>query len=711
MTSYLLNRLQIDRVTAKNGKTELRICPHDLAGSRVEPRAAVTGRPECKAIKPMVSVPDSMVQLKLEDDFSQGGFSVGTTMQDSISVDNLSRSEECLADDSRVVTIFEDARHQLRIEQHLEATAVEGTLRSWTTITNNGDQRVSLEYLTSFVLSGITPFADDDAPGRLRVHRFRSWWSNEGRNSNESLESMHLERSWVGFNLVTERFGQVGTMPVRKFFPFVAVEDTETGVIWGAQLEWAGSWQMEVTRRGDNVSISGGLADYEFGHWKKSLKPGQTFSTPVALLACVQGELSDLTGKLVRLQETQLPAPVADECSLPVMFNEWCTNWGSPSHEKTIALAKRLLGTGIRYIVIDDGWAARPPEATMQSNGDWIVDTDKFPNGIGAVCKELREMGYTPGIWFEFEVCNPGSKAFEQSEHHLQRNGKPLQVGSRRFWDLNDPWVQDYLSEKLISFLNDNHLGYLKVDYNDTIGIGCDHVDGLGEGLRRHVDGIHSTFKRIQESVDDLVIENCSSGGHRLEPSMMRLTSMSSFSDAHESWNIPIVARQLHYLMPPRQSQIWAVLYPQDDNERFYYSLTATLYGRMCLSGPVHDLNDQQMDILKDAVSFYEQASSIIKSGHSRFLGETPPNWYHPTGWQGLWRENDGGDQALLIVHAFTGQTDRALIIELPDSQCRELVRVLANDGSKVLLVDGNTVTFPKGADLRGFAILLGKAT
>ncbi len=705
----VLNGLQIDRITADSGKTELRLCPTSVADQRVPRRESITGRPECRAVKPLSRVPDSMVQLKLESDRSLNGFVAGTTMQDSPSVDNLQLIETSQVNDSYTVSRFEDERHGLVVEQHLEGTAVEGTLLSWTVVTNSGDAPVSLEYLSSFVLSDITPFAADDAPGRLKVHRFRSWWSNEGRHTSETLEELHLERSWIGFNLVSERFGQVGTMPVRKFFPFVAVEDAEAGVVWGAQLAWAGSWQMEVTRRADSVSISGGLADYEFGHWKKTLAPGESLTSPVAHLACVQGTLDDLTDKLIKLQEARLPEPPADEADLPVIFNEWCTNWGSPSHDKTIALAKRLVGTGIRYIVIDDGWAARPPEATMQSNGDWIVDGEKFPNGIRAVCEELREMGFTPGIWFEFEVCNPGSKAFEQTAHHLQRNGQPLEIGSRRFWNLNDPWVQDYLGEKLIGFLEENQLGYLKVDYNDTIGLGCDHEDSLGEGLRQQVKGIHSTFDQMREKLPELVIENCSSGGHRLEPSMMQRTAMSSFSDAHEPWNIPIVAQQLHHLIPPRQSQVWAVLYPEDSPERFMYSLTATLYGRMCLSGPVHDLSDAQMETVKTTVSFYQAAAPIIKNGKTQFIGHTPDNWYQPTGWSGIWRESDAGDQALLVIHAYDELPDENLKIQLPTGSFGQPVRSLHDATTGEPQYSEGTLTLPKGNSFRGYAFLFRK--
>ena len=86
-------------------------------------------------------------------------------------------------------------------------------------------------------------------------------------------------------------------------------------------------------------------------------------------------------------------------------------------------------------------------------------------------------MGLIPGIWFKFEVRNPGSKAFALSDHHLHRYGNVLQVGARRFRDFRDPFPLDYLTKKVIHLLRDNGLGYLKVDYNDIIGFS---VDGAG---------------------------------------------------------------------------------------------------------------------------------------------------------------------------------------------------------------------------------------
>ncbi len=49
-------------------------------------------------------------------------------------------------------------------------------------------------------------------------------------------------------------------------------------------------------------------------------------------------------------------------------------------------------------------------------------------------------------------------------------------------------------------------------------------------------------IEKVKEEVPGIVLENCASGGHRLEPKMMSVMSMASFSDAHECEEIPIIA-------------------------------------------------------------------------------------------------------------------------------------------------------------------------
>ena len=249
-------------------------------------------------------VVESLAQVKIAGDPYPGAFATGHTMRGSPSANAFvleTQHTERNGGASRILTtVSNDAGH--RIEHRLSCGDGDQALEVSTEFFNDSAAPVTLEMLASFSLGGITPFAADDAPGRLRVHRFRSVWSAEGRLETRTIEQLHLERSWSGAGAFSERFGQLGTMPVRKWFPFVAAEDTEAGVLWGAQLAWAGTWQMEIFRQHDDVCLSGGLGDREFGHWMKTLAPGESLSTPSAWISCVHGSLDDLCDRLTAVQ-------------------------------------------------------------------------------------------------------------------------------------------------------------------------------------------------------------------------------------------------------------------------------------------------------------------------------------------------------------------------------------------------------------------------
>lgn len=651
-------------------------------------------------------LPDALVQIKCAEDNCGGGgsFAQGRTMRASPSTHALVFVGQKVLTERGVTRVITTLKHPsgLRCEHHLCWEGNRPVFTSFVRVRQTGKKPVTLEMLASFSLGGITPYAPDDAPGRLTLHRFRSAWSAEGRLDSQTVEQLHMEPSWLAHCVTGERFGQVGSMPVRGFFPFAAIEDREVGVLWGARLACAGSWQMEVFRRDDFLALSGGQADREFGHWCKTLRLGGTYETPPATLACVRGNLDELCQRLNSAQEAALTDLPEIENELPIIVNEWCTSWGNPTDDSLRVLADRLRGTPAKYLVIDDGWAERPAGAMLQANGDWIVNKRSFPSGLAATCRAIRQAGLVPGLWFEFEVCNPGSKAFGLTDHHLHRDGRVLQVGTRRFWDFRDPWTHDYLTQKVIRLLKDNGFGYLKVDYNDNLGIGVDGAESPGEGLRQHLEGVQAFFRELRRQLPDLVIENCSSGGHRLEPGMMGLCSMGSFSDAHETVEVPIIAAAVQRLILPRQSQIWAVLRKSDSTQRQAYSLAATFLGRMCLSGELNDLSAAQWRNVVAAMDLYRRVHPVIRDGHSVFHGELGASWRHPRGWQGVLRTGKGGDRALLVAHTFGGPLPRRVLLPLPPGKPWTMAEAWPSSGGLTAkVVQGNRVEIRLGAEFR----------
>jgi len=657
-------------VDEKSGRMGLELFPSALKDQLVKRRSGLAGLPYIDAIpdagNPPAFVMDPLVQVKIGGDAYTPGFGQGHTMRNAATVDAFkfdSQRTEQAGKQTIVITTLKSA-HGHRIEHRLSWFEDEAAAEVVTTFFNDSDRPVTLEMLSSFSFGGITPFHEADAPGRLRVHRFRSVWSAEGRLDTQTIEQLHLERSWSGAGAFSERFGQLGTMPVRRWFPFVAVEDTEAGVVWGAQLAWAGSWQMEVFRQHDDVCLSGGLADREFGHWLKTIAPGESLTTPPAVISCVHGSLDDLCDRLTGVQQRAADTHPEVEHELPIVFNEWCTTWGDPQHDKLLAIADRLKESEVKYLVIDAGWYKQADTDWSSGHGDWVPSAKLFPNGLEATAQAIRDRGLIPGLWYEMETVGSQSQAFrEMAAHLLQRDGVPVTVRERRFWNLNDPVAVEYLTERVINLLDRCGFGYLKVDYNESAGLGFEDPDSLGEGLRKQTLGTHRFFEKMRERLPQLVIENCASGGHRLEPSMLARTAMSSFSDAHELVEIPIIAANLHRLMLPRQSQIWAVLHRSDSLQRLAYSLAATFLGRMCLSGEIAELTDEQWQLVLEAQQLYRLAAPIIKNGKSRRFGEMGESWRHPKGWQAVVRTRADEQKALVVIHTFEAAPEK---LEVP---------------------------------------------
>ncbi|HEX3023158.1 MAG TPA: glycoside hydrolase family 36 protein, partial [Lachnospiraceae bacterium] len=393
------------------------------------------------------------------------------------------------------------------------------------------------------------------------------------------------------------------------------------------------------------------------------------------------------------------------EKGLPIIFNEWCSSWGAPSHEKMITYAKKLKGHSVKYLVIDAGWSKTELQQYGQGgNGDWIVDTTKFPN-MKDTTKQLRDEGYVPGIWFEFEVTTAGAVVYGPSfdDMHLKRDNIVVNSdGWRTYWDFRNPDVIKYLTEKVIRFLNENDFGYLKVDYNGSIGLGCDGNESLGEGLRTQMEAVRNFFVEIKRQIPDIMIENCASGGHRLEPSMLGVTAMSSFSDAHECVEIPYVAANLHYLILPRQSQIWAVLHPSDTDQRLCYSLSATFLGRMCLSGDIEKLSEEQWKIVKSAENFYINCEKIIINGTSKIYGDRSLNMRYPEGTQVVLRATE--KEALVVCHSFRKPNKEVQIVLKHDQY-----RIVDSFNNKSITIKGNILTISSMEEFEGCAVRLEK--
>ncbi len=573
---------------------------------------------------------DFYTEWRLEGDEYSGGFLNGISLSGSESVNGMTEIKKC---DNK--TVFEGKNGHIIECFHEEKN---GVVFTKSVFKNKTDLPARLELISSFAIKGIN--AD-------KIHRATSFWAAEGKLLSQKLTDLNMETSWAKHGIRIEKFSQIGSMPVRKWFPFLVLENSRTSEFIGIQLYIGSSWQIEILNKTGEIYVHGGLADNDCAHWFKDVLPDEEFESPKAAIA-MGSSLEEVCDKLVKAQEPRISETDKD---MPVVFNEYCTTWGNPTLENIEKTANKLEGTGVRYLVIDSGWYKKEVGDWFSLTGDWIPSKKLFPNGIKEVADIIKAHGMIPGLWFEFETLGHLAEGWNDTGHILTKNGYPITSGGRRFWDMRQKWVWNYLDERVIGLLRDAGFGYLKIDYNENIGVGADGAESLGEGLRQTVDASRKYFEHIGNELPELVIENCSSGGHRLEPSFMETASQASFSDAHECNSIPLIAANMHRLIRPEQSQIWAVLRADADINRINYLLCAAFLGRLCLSGEIFDLSDEKWQRALDAIELYGRVKHIIKNGFTSVIRATAEDYSSPEGYQAVLREYK--NEALLIVHTF----------------------------------------------------------
>lgn len=558
-----------------------------------------------------------MVQVALLGDNGEKEFFAGNCMQNSSSCYEFKFvSQEVVKDEklTEVITFFDNGKGQV-FEHHVKKVSGVNAVECYNKLINNGDE-ITVEMISSVSIDCISPFCAENDVDNLFVYRMRTSWSAEGKLEKFSAADMQMEDPWSSYGIRLNRISSIGSMPCRTYMPFYAIEDKNANCTWAVSIEAPMSWQLDALHHQTSISITGGIADFENGHFRKKLAKGESFTTYSGFVTAVNGGIERACADLQQEYAARLNVPELEE-DLPIIYNEYCCSWGNPSIGNLKPMIDECSKLGVKEFVVDVGWW-RPDERSWYSFGDWNPSPILFPNGISELSNYIRSKGMIPGIWFEFEGVSTDSLLFgAHKDFMLTRDGGIITHRERTLLDFRKPEVKEYVTEKVIKLLKDNNFGYVKIDYNEPVGIGVDGAESYGEGLRQHMEEVIGFYGEIKKAIPEIVIEVCSSGGHRLEPKFLSLASMASFSDAHEGVEGAVIACDLHRYMLPRQMQIWATLNEGYTTARIYFTLIKGMLGRLALSGDLLKLTGEKRVALERAIPFYNSIKGIVKDGET----------------------------------------------------------------------------------------------
>ncbi|MGI5958871.1 MAG: glycoside hydrolase family 36 protein [Massiliimalia sp.] len=510
----------------------------------------------------------------------------------------------------------------VEVVYHIQFFTGIAMVRSWSTVTNHTKEDLGLEQVSSFVYYGLCKNGELPFYEKTDVYLPQNSWYCEAQWKKFDIEDLGINRMLhtgncaPGESYYRYSYGNYGSWSTNEFLPMGYVHDRETGETYFWQIESSCGWNAEYSTQEPNTLYASlcGPTEAE-GHWWKNLKPGESFTTVPAAFGVVQGGISEATGELTRYRRA-IRRLNQDDLKLNVVFNDYMNClYGDPTEEKEKKIIDIAASLGCEYYCIDAGWYDKGH--WWNRVGEWKESPERFPNGLKAVLDYAHSKGMKTGLWIEMEVMGvacPLSSDLPDS-WFFQRHGKRHVERERYLLDFRNPEVRAYLNSVFDRLINDYGVEFFKVDYNDTTGFGTDYQsDSCGDGLLEHVRCLHQWYRELYDRYPNLVIENCGSGGQRMDYGMLSLQSLQSTSDQTDVvWNAHIAAN-VASAVTPEQAGMW--VYPYEDNrEHVILNMVNGLLLRPYVSGQVWNLCESSLDLMREGISLYKQIRAQVRDG------------------------------------------------------------------------------------------------
>jgi alpha-galactosidase len=248
----------------------------------------------------------------------------------------------------------------------------------------------------------------------------------------------------------------------------------------------------------------------------------------------------------------------------------------------------------------------------------------------------------TPGLWLEPEVVGVRSAVAGQlpDEAFFVRRGQRVVENGRFHLDLRHPAAVKHLDEVVDYIVGDLGVGYLKLDYNINGGPGTDTGNvSAGAGLLAHNRAHLEWLDAVLDRYPGLVIENCASGGMRMDYAMLSRLQLQSTSDQQDFLRYPPITAAAPAAVTPEQAATWAYPQPGFSDQEIVLTLCGALLGRIHLSGHIDQMSQAQRRLVADAVDAYKRIRADL-AGARPFWPLGLPGW--PDSWLALGMRTPG---------------------------------------------------------------------
>lgn len=317
-------------------------------------------------------------------------------------------------------------------------------------------------------------------------------------------------------------------------FPWFDFEYQGQGFI-GA-IGWTGQWASQFTR------AQNGPTRARAGMEKSALylEPGERIRTPRVVIMPYGGDRTLAHNRWRRLVLFEyVPRLDGRPVQLPVAlqtYDRYNKRPGWATEAGQVNAVENAAKLGCDTYWFDAAWF---PGDFPNGVGNWFAKPAEFPNGlkpVGEACKK-QDMRFV--LWFEPErVAENSEIAREHADfvHGGEKGG---------LFKLDDPEARRWLTELLSQRIDEYGITVYRNDFNmDPLDYWRRNDPPNREGITeiRYVEGLYEMWDELRARHPGLWIDNCSSGGRRIDIEMCSRSvplwrSDTNCWDSNADWN------------------------------------------------------------------------------------------------------------------------------------------------------------------------------
>lgn len=483
-------------------------------------------------------------------------------------------------------------------------------IEMWTETTNNEKKNITLRQFASMSL----PVRYGD----VWLQNYHGAWANEARVNDEPLRP--------GMKVIKNRDGgrNSHTSHGEIMLSLDGKAQEQTGRVIGAAVEYGGNYKLRIdTDESLQHRLFAGMDEENSAY---NLKPKETFVTPPVAMTYSADGMGTVSRRFHRWgRENRL---ANGDKERKILLNSWEGVYFDINEQGMDRMMQDIASMGGELFVMDDGWfgVKYPRKNDSSSLGDWMVDTQKLPNGINGLLESAKKHGVKFGIWIEPEMTNTISEFYEKHPDYVikapNRDVVKGRGGTQLVLDMANPKVQDvvfHIVDTLMTKYPD--IDYIKWDANAPImshGSQYQTADNQSHLYIGYHEGLKKTLERIRAKYSDVTIQLCASGGGRVNWGLLPWFDEFWTSDNTDAlqriymqWGtsafFPAIAMGSHISATPNHTTFRTV--------PIKFRSDVAMSGRLGMEIQPANMSEEDKALCKQAIEDYKKIRPVVQFG------------------------------------------------------------------------------------------------